>query len=121
MAIEGKVQAKMSIQPYQTFWLEDEEFMKKAFEESKNGINYYDLIVPDGDKTLYWVASRYVNIIDDRCIFYVGTMFNGKSLGWYHIYDSCGFSTRWKYGLFPVVSLNYDLLEPGTDTDFIVH
>lgn len=59
-----------SIQPYQTYWYKDSEFMQTAFKTASNGTNYYDLIMPEGEGTNYWLASRCISNEKDKS--YVG-------------------------------------------------
>ena len=60
-ATDGKLEASKSIQPYQTYWYKDSSFMQTAFKTANNGKNYYDLLMPDGSRSDYWLASRCVN------------------------------------------------------------
>ena len=60
-ATDGKLEASISIQPYQTYWYKDSSFMKTAFKTANNGKNYYNLLIPKGTSTYYWLASRCVN------------------------------------------------------------
>ena len=69
--ITGAITTDTSIQPYQTAWSEDATFMSTAFKDYKEGANYYNLIMPRGTSTTYWIASRYIDVRTDFCSFYV--------------------------------------------------
>ena len=60
-ATDGKLEASISIQSYQTYWYKDNSFMQTAFKTANNGKNYYNLLIPKGTSTYYWLASRCVN------------------------------------------------------------
>ena len=60
-ATDGKLEASISIQSYQTYWYKYNSFMQTAFKTANNGKNYYNLLIPKGTSTYYWLASRCVN------------------------------------------------------------
>ena len=68
---DGHISTATSIQPYQTYWTQDATFMSTAFKDYKEGANYYNLIMPRGTSTTYWIASRYIDVRTDFCSFYV--------------------------------------------------
>lgn len=79
--------------------------MQTAFETTDNGVNYYNLLMPDGSGTYYWVASRCVITDSGGCDFYV----RGVSGG--HVYADFMFGSGEDcdinyYGLFPVASIS---------------
>lgn len=105
-----KVQATTSIQPYQTYWYKDANFMKTAFKSyDNNGGNYYNLIMPSGAGTTYWVASRCVYADSRNCNFTVRNVFSG--LNAYDMFDSYDGSGRNTHALFPVVALGSELIK----------
>ena len=57
-ATDGKITTVTSIQPYQTYWYKSNSDMQTAFKTATNGTNYYNLIMPKGSNTKYWLASR---------------------------------------------------------------
>lgn len=104
-----------SIQPYNTYWYGANDFMQIAF-ESENDVNYYDLLMPDGTNTFYWVASRCVDAYSNICVFYVRAVSSG-GVGARYVFDSSGYVDDSNfYGLFPVVSLSTKLIE-GNETE----
>ena len=118
----GRRQANTSIQPYQTFWNKGSTDMKTAFKDftevgsSAEG-NFYDLIMPKGTSTTYWVASRCVWTFSGYCYFLVRYVGSGYvSAG--NMYDSYAYAGNGSgnFGLFPVVSLSSELIE-GNSTD----
>ena len=115
-ATNGRLQASTSIQPYQTYWYGENSFMQTAFESTENGINYYNLLMPDGENTFYWVASRCVNTNSSICNFSVCHV-NSGGVSAYNMFNSYGVSSsNFYYGLFPVVSLSSELIG-GNATD----
>ena len=71
----GAIATATSIQPYQTYWYKDATFMSTAFEDytkqDSSTANYYNLIMPSGTGTTYWVASRCVDAYSGYCHFLV--------------------------------------------------
>ena len=67
----GILEAEENIQPYNTHWGKESDFLKGAFRNTDSSVieNYYDLIMPQGDSTSYGIASRYVHSYDDSCTF----------------------------------------------------
>ena len=114
---EGKVQGE-NLQPTHTYYLAKYSDLETAFIE-KDGVNYKDLLLSDEDNTYYWVASRCVYAYLGDCGF-GGRDVSGGDLDYYDMVYSDGSVGNGYFGLFPVVSLPGDLLEEGTDTDFIV-
>ena len=51
-----------ALRPTQTYWYKDNTFMQTAFKTANNGVDYYDLLMPDGSDTCYWVASRSIGV-----------------------------------------------------------
>lgn len=93
--------------------------LKTAFIE-KDGVNYKDLLLPAENNTSYWVASRCITNFSTSCNFNIRYV----SLGGLSA-DNLAFSTGNAYSndahpIFPVVYLSANLLQPGTETDFIV-
>ena len=108
-----------SIRPTQTYWNGDNSFMQTAFETSNNGVNYYNLLMLDGDSTYYWVASRCVSAYSSSCNFYVRFVNGG------HVHANCMFSSFEGssldyYGLFPVVTLSSELIDGNAEEGFVV-
>lgn len=105
----GLASKTATLQPYQTYWNESSEFMLKAFqniEDSNNVSNYYNLIIPNGKSTTYWIASRCINNSSSQSIFstyYIkaGAMGDGSYTA--GIYINC---TGGVNALFPIVTIN---------------
>lgn len=121
-ATSGYILATTSIQPYQTCWYKDSDFMKTAFkdvENSSSASNYYDLIMPNGTSTTYWLASRCVDAYSGDCTFYV----RGVSSGYVSAYGMCssiGNAGDNSLALFPVVSLSSELIEGNAESGYTV-
>ena len=118
-ATDGKLEASTSIQPYQTYWYKDSSFMKTAFKTANNGKNYYDLLMPNGTSTYYWLASRCVNTYSDGCGFYVRIVGSGR-VGACSMYGSNGSASYGSRELFPVVTLSSELLSGNATDGFTV-
>ena len=118
-ATDGKLEASTSIQPYQTYWYKDSSFMKTAFKTANNGKNYYDLLMPNGTSTYYWLASRCVKTSSDRCDFYVRRVNSGDVYAC-DVYDSYGNTISGSRELFPVVTLSSELLSGNATDGFTV-
>ena len=123
---KGRIQAGTSIQPYQTHWYKDSTFMQTAFKDfsevgsSAQG-NFYNLIIPEGTSTTYWVASRCINTISSYCNFFICFMYSGK-LNAGDIFDSSGnYINSGKYSLFPIVSLSSELIKGNSTTGYTVN
>ena len=118
-ATDGKLEASTSIQPYQTYWYKDSSFMKTAFKTANNGKNYYDLLMPNGTSTYYWLASRCVGTNSNYCIFYVRFVYSGY-VGAYIMYGSHDGTRNDSRELFPVVTLSSELLSGNATDGFTV-
>ena len=114
------LQAKISIQPYQTHWYGDNAFMKTAFEIAQNGENYYNLLIPDGTDTSYWLASRSINIYSPRCDFCVIRVNEGYKGNYIMINSGGGTLEDSGHGLFPIVYLNSELISGNVESGFLV-
>lgn len=103
-----------SLRPTQTYW-----YKKTAFETTDNGVNYYNLLMPDGSGTYYWVASRCVDANSSDCYFSVRFVHSGF-VNAYYVFGSDGSSYYSYYGLFPVVSLSSEVIGGDSDSGFVV-
>ena len=81
--------------------------------------NYYNLIMPKGTGTTYWVASRCVSTRSSLCYFDVRSVDSG-GVGAYSVYDSYGIPYDGSLALFPVVTLSSSLIEGDASTGFSV-
>ena len=118
-ATNGKLEASKSIQPYQTYWYKDSSFMQTAFKTANNGKNYYDLLIPNGTSTYYWLASCCVNTDSNYCDFYVCFVNSGNvsACTMCGSNDNTGNDSR---ELFPVVTLSSELLSGNATDGFTV-
>ena len=119
----GAIATATSIQPYQTYWYKDATFMSTAFEDytkqDSSTANYYNLIMPKGTNTTYWVASRCVATGSSDCDFAVRVVYSGGVYA-YSMYDSNGSTSYYSRALFPVITLNSSLIEGDASTGFSV-
>ena len=119
----GAITTATSIQPYQTYWYKDATFMSTAFEDytkqDSSTANYYNLIMPSGTGTTYWVASRCVNTYSSDCDFFVRRVNSGR-VNANRMCDSGGNTGGTSRALFPVITLNSSLIEGDASTGFSV-
>ena len=118
-ATDGKITTATSIRPYQTYWYKDNNFMQTAFKTATNGTKYYDLIIPKGSNTTYWLASRCVDTYSSICYFlmcYVSSGYvNADS-----VFGSYDYTTTNSRALFPAVSLSSELISGNKTNGFTV-
>ena len=110
-----------SIQPYQTHWYKEAMFMQTAFRNYKEGSNYYSLIMPKGTSTTYWVASRCIGTSEEVCGFDICCV----DLGSVDAHPMCNSVSGSSYStellpLFPVVTINSELIKSETNGNFTV-
>ncbi|MGN1269272.1 MAG: Tfp pilus assembly protein FimT/FimU [Clostridia bacterium] len=108
----GAITTATSIQPYQTCWATYMSTAFKAYDEEKVDGNYYNLIMPRGTSTTYWVASRCVYTASDYCSFCVRSVFSDAVTA----SGMCPSNPGYNYdslALFPVVTLSSDLISGG--------
>ena len=78
----GAITTATSIQPYITYWGKDATFMYTAFKDytkqDSTTANYYNIIIPKGTDTIYWIASRCTNPYPATCNFNVCTVTSGN-------------------------------------------
>ena len=91
----GKITTAASIQPYQTYYSID------------LGLSTQESLL----KKQYWVASRCVILNDSNCNFNVRRMLNNSLASFNWNFTSGDRVSGGYHGLFPVVSLNSDILE----------
>ncbi len=119
-AADGKITTAQSIHPYQTYWYRDNSYMQTAFIMSKDGINYYNLLMPQDASTNYWLASRCIGTYSTYCYFDMCLVNDGNvdAYGMYYSSDETGNGNR---ALFPVVSLNASLISGDSTNGFTVN
>ena len=119
----GAITTATSIQPYQTYWDKNATFMSTAFKDyikqNSSTENYYNLIMPKGTNTTYWVASRCVRPLSGYCGFGVRAVGSGL-VGAYGLYGSSDLTANGSRALFPVITLNSSLIEGDASTGFSV-
>ena len=117
-AADGLITTATMIQPYQTYWMEDESYMKEAFRTESNGINYYNLVM--NLPTNYWLASRCVDTGSSNCNFNIYRAGSGGVVA--YLMQSSGGAITYNSdaSLFPVVSLNATCITGDTTNGFVV-
>ena len=119
-ATDGKITKATSIQPYQTYWMKENSYMQTAFRTIKGGTtSYYDILVPRGSSSYYWLSSRCIETYSDTCFFGVHNIFGG-SVNANSMFDSEDRNNYNSFALFPVVSLNASLISGDLTNGFTV-
>ncbi|MBR2786998.1 MAG: VWA domain-containing protein [Clostridia bacterium] len=104
----GYKQASSSLRPYQSWYIsKDYPTTQGLLENDKAAV-----LLPNGEGTYYWMASRCILTFTQDCSYYVryvhaGHMHAARLFG---SYIESGSDTDSR-GIFPVVSLNLDLLD----------
>ena len=118
-ATDGRISTATSIRPYQTYWYKSNSDMQTAFKTATNGTNYYNLIMPKGSSTTYWLASRCVNTDSGDCYFDMRNVISGN-VNAYGMYNSGVITSNNSNALFPAVSLSSELINGDATTGFSV-
>lgn len=109
----GYLYPDSNIQPYQTYYyMDDSEFL------SALGSTYASILLPKGINTCYWVASRCVDAFSDYCNFNMRNVRSG--LNYYNMFYTSGGLNGNEFALFPVVSLNSNLITGDVTNGFFV-
>ena len=119
-ATDGKITTATSIQPYQTYWYKENSYMQTAFKTTGGGTSYYNLLMPQGSSTNYWLASRCIDIISSGCGFYIRGV-NSGDVSISYMCDSNDNVGNGSLALFPVVSLNASILSKNENGGFSVN
>ena len=118
-ATEGKLTAKSSLRPYQTYWFKSIEFMKTGFKVADNGVRYYNLIVPKEEQTAYWLSSRCVINSYNRCDFDIRAIGDG-AVSAHSTYGAHGQAIGQVKGMFPTVILDKNLITGNKTEGYFV-
>ena len=110
----GYIQS-LAIHPYQTFWGGSIQNVFENIENSKYVSNYYDLVVPTGKDSKYWVASRCIATNWSNCFFRINVVI-GENMYYYDMFNSNKGTYGESYSIFPIISLNSRLIS-GNETD----
>ncbi len=108
-ATYGYKEAGTSINPYQTYYNTSSYNTTQGLLKDKAGI-----LLPQGDSTQYWVASRCVDLVSSYCGLRVYGVHSGV-LGADGMFSSDGSTAYPSLALFPVVSLDSKLLVEGKE------
>ena len=104
-----KKQSKISIWPYQTY------YGTNNYETTSNLLlnedyKYSEILMPNGNTTNYWIASRCIGYGDDGVHYDLRRMNNGF-LRAFRLYTSSDVSRKDEHEIFPVITINKDLLK----------
>ena len=112
--------ATISIQPYQSYWYKDNTYMQIAFKTVNDDTDYYNLLMPNGSSTNYWLASRCINTGSNYIDFNMRQVYRG-CVNANSMYDSNDSTNKDFSKLFPVVSLDSSLISGDSINGFFVN
>ena len=113
-ATNGYLNAKTSIQPYQTHYNTTDYATTASLLEG-----YSSILLPKGSSTTYWVASRCVLLNSSFCGFNVRIVYSGY-FNAYNMFNSGTGVNGSSRAVFPVVSLSSQLLEKAANGTYNV-
>ena len=113
-ATNGYLNAKTSIQPYQTHYNTTDYATTASLLEG-----YSSILLPKGSSTTYWVASRCVILYSSYCDFHVRGVYSGSFNANYMFNSGAGVGSNSR-AVFPVVSLSSQLLEKAANGTYNV-
>ncbi len=120
----GKLQANNSIQPYNSYWYKDNEFMKNAFEPLNNNSEntYYDLIMPNGSNTNYWISTRVIGLYENSCGFSIRYVNSGNMGAFFTCssYNNNDTDQGLSLSLRPLISVDASLITLKDDIGWII-
>ena len=102
-----------SIRPEQTYYYMNAETFATALGDKNK-----EIILPKGEQTVYWVASRCVSVYDHYCSFDVRYV-DGGGLYNYYMYTSGGYANNYFAGLFPVVTLKSGVISGDATEGYV--
>ena len=110
----GYLKATTSIQPYQTYYNTTDYATTASLLEG-----YANILLPKESSTTYWVASRCIDLSSSTCGFYMHRVSSGcfSADGMFGSGTEVNGVSR---AVFPVVSLNTQLLQKSTDGTYNV-
>lgn len=117
----GAVTTAINIRPYQTHWDKNNSQMQVAFEGDFTGSANanYNVCLPNGNQTYYWIASRCINTTPEYCFFNVRNVIDGHVCSYYDT-TNYEFSAEFSRPLFPVVKIEGTLFDEAEDTEWKV-
>lgn len=76
-AVGGAITNAESIQPYQTYWYKNSTDTQNIFNnaETEPSNLFYNILMPNGKETMYWIASRSIHLEQEKCFFSMRTVF----------------------------------------------
>ena len=114
VATDGYLKARASIQPYQIY------YNTSNYAETSSLLgSYSSIVLPNGNTTKYWVASRCVTLYSSDCGFHIRSIYNGYLGAADMIYSGSNVDGSGK-AIEPVVSLNVQLLEKNANKTYNV-
>lgn len=106
----SKLQANKSIQPYHSNWYKNNAFMQNAFQSLENNSKstYYDLIMPKGSNTSYWISTRVVGLYENSCSFSIRYINSGNIGAFFACssYNNTNTDQGANFSLRPLISID---------------
>ena len=106
------------LQAYKTVYYAD--LNQNMFKTSKNGINYYDLLVPKGENTSYWIASRCVDSFKDSATNFCVNTIIGNSINPLYLISSFNLNGPGELSLFPIITVNMEKIIKNENNEFVI-
>ena len=106
-----------SIQPYQTYYYRNQNQVETFFEGEGTGVNnkIYNILMPNGKSTNYWLASRSVHVGKEWCNFGMRCVFWGMNMTVQSTSKKID-EQKQSYSIFPIITINFNQLT-GNKTD----
>ena len=113
-AVDGYLQATQSINPYSTYF--HFASRERTIEAIDNEL-YESILFPQGENTWYFVASRCIQLTGVSAVFFMFNVSEGYFTASSLFYSTITPTRTLTRPLFPVVSLNKNVLNTTNETD----
>lgn len=119
--INGGITNAESIQPSQSYYYRDQNAVLTFFKGDGTGTDnlIYNLLMPDGIRTNYWVASRGIHVSDNICNFGIRMVFWGMNMGQIATSSNLNNSVG-NEKIFPIVTINFNMLVKNDSNQWII-
>ena len=106
-----------SLQPYQTYYYKESKLVENFFLGEGVGTSnlLYNLLMPKGRGTSYWVASRAIHVGEEWCNFGLICVFWGMNMAQISTSNHLE-NQKISQSMFTIVTINFSMLE-GNHTD----
>ena len=107
-----------SLQPTQTFWSIPKNDLLSSFKGSGTGSSneYYNIYFPDGQNSLYWIATRSVQIWTENCLYGMRYVGSGEISAHWTLSSIENTSGDAYYSIRPIITVDASKLTQTGDT-----